>query len=62
MYIKVTDDLELREAIKQGLKDSDGYCPCHLEQNEDTKCLCKEFREQTVPGFCHCGLYEKVEE
>lgn len=21
--------------------------------------VCKEFREQTEPGYCHCGLYYK---
>jgi hypothetical protein len=24
--------------------------------------MCKEFREQEVPGTCHCGLYEKYKE
>ena len=58
----MTDDLELREAIKQGLKESGGYCPCRLEHTEENKCICKEFREQTITGPCHCGLYEKVDE
>ena len=38
-----------------------GYCPCAIEKNEDTKCICKEFREQES-GLCHCGRYMKVEE
>jgi hypothetical protein len=21
--------------------------------------MCKEFREQTTEGYCHCGLYYK---
>lgn len=25
---------------------------------DDTKCMCKEFREQES-GWCHCGLYYK---
>lgn len=36
-----------------------GYCPCAVVKNEDTKCICKEFREQES-GLCHCGRYEKV--
>lgn len=60
MKIKMTDDLELRESIKKGLKESGGYCPCRLEKTEDTKCMCKEFREQEY-GTCHCGLYIKEE-
>lgn len=46
--------------VKTKLKENDGYCPCRLEKNEDTKCMCKEFREQISrgeDGMCHCGLY-----
>ena len=46
-----------------GLKRTGGYCPCRLEQTEDTKCMCKEFKEQIADpnfeGFCHCMLYYK---
>ena len=31
-----------------------------IEKNEDTKCMCKEFREM-ASGTCHCGLYTKTE-
>ena len=40
---------------------NDGYCPCAIEQTEDTLCPCKDFREQDTPGLCLCGRYEKVE-
>lgn len=60
MKIKLTEDIELREQIQQSLKDNDNYCPCRLERTEDTKCMCKEFREQKQ-GPCHCGLYIKTE-
>lgn len=46
--------------IKDGLKARDGYCPCMIEKNEDTKCMCKQFREMES-GMCHCGLYIKGE-
>jgi hypothetical protein len=39
---------------------NDGYCPCAILQNEDTKCICKEFREQTTPGPCNCGRFMKI--
>ena len=39
---------------------NDGYCPCAIDKTEDTKCPCKEFREQKKPGECHCGRFEKV--
>ena len=44
--------------IQQALKENNGYCPCKLVKNEDTKCQCKEFREQES-GICHCGLFIK---
>lgn len=62
MKIKLSDNKELVAEIKQKLKDNDGFCPCRLTKTEDTKCPCKEFREQTEPGECHCGLFYKTEE
>lgn len=56
--IKVTQDKKLENAIRKALKDNDGYCPCRVQKTKDTKCMCKEFREQTS-GECHCGLYYK---
>lgn len=60
MKIVINEDKELVTAIRQGLKDNDGYCPCAIQKTEDTKCMCKEFREQKS-GPCHCGLYIKIE-
>ena len=61
MKIKLSDNKELVAEIRQKLKDNSGYCPCRLIKNEDTKCICKEFLEQTEVGECGCGLYYKVE-
>lgn len=55
-----TADKEHVKKIRAMLKENGGYCPCSLVKNEDTKCMCKEFREMGE-GVCHCGLYEKVE-
>lgn len=60
MRIKVSEDKELVESIRAKLKENGGFCPCRLEHNEDTKCPCKEFREQES-GECHCGLYKKTQ-
>lgn len=49
----------------QAVKDNDGYCPCKLLRNDDTKCMCKQFRDQVArqeAGECECGLYELVKE
>jgi hypothetical protein len=39
--------------------ENGGYCPRTSEKNDDTKCMCKEFREQES-GPCRCGRYEKI--
>ncbi|WP_039230644.1 ferredoxin-thioredoxin reductase catalytic domain-containing protein [Clostridium haemolyticum] len=54
------EDKIIVKKIREGLKRTGGYCPCSLIQNKDTKCMCKEFREQSNEGFCHCKLYKKV--
>ena len=56
----MNSDQELVNAIKDKLKSNGGYCPCVTIHNEDTKCMCKSFREQDFEGECHCGLYVKV--
>lgn len=64
MRIGYVEDKTLVEKIKQKLKENDGYCPCRLDKNEDTKCMCKEFRDQIdnkIIGTCHCGLYKIYE-
>ena len=57
-------DNEIVEEIKARLKETNGYCPCVLPEawSADTKCPCKNFREQTIEGECHCGLFQKIEE
>ena len=61
--IILNPDPDVVQTVRQGLKEKDGYCPCRLERSEDTKCMCKEFREQIddpdFEGFCHCYLYYK---
>lgn len=62
LKVKVIDDEEEFKRIVKMIESNDGYCPCKITKNVDTKCMCREFREQTKPGKCHCGLYIKVEE
>ena len=56
--IRLVDEPELIAEIQDQIEKNGGYCPCRLEKTPDTKCMCKEFREQKL-GICHCGLYEK---
>ena len=63
MKVRFNDDLEVVRMVKEGLKAKGGHCPCRVERNDDTKCMCKEFREQIADpdfeGYCHCMLYYK---
>lgn len=52
--------VEVNPDFKSAVDANDGYCPCLVEQNDDTKCMCKDFREQTEPGPCNCGRFEKM--
>lgn len=61
MTIIQNQDLVYAKEIRKKLKENDGYCPCSIVKNEDTKCMCKEFREMDE-GMCHCGLYIKVKD
>ena len=63
MAVTLNPDKQIVQSVKEGLKRTGGYCPCRLERNEDTKCMCKEFREQIAdPNFGHCMLYYKSRE
>ena len=57
--IILNPDKEVVKTVREGLKRTGGYCPCKLTRNEDTKCMCKEFRDMEE-GKCHCGLYVKT--
>lgn len=63
MKIRLNTDEELVRTVKQGLEKKGGYCPCMLEKSEDTKCMCRDFREKVkdpdFEGYCHCMLYYK---
>ena len=59
MKIIINSNKEEAERIKKAVKDNGGYCPCHLEKNERTKCICKNFLEGEAE-WCHCGLYKKI--
>lgn len=62
MKVTLNSDGTIVKEILTLIKNNDGYCPCALVKDDDTKCMCKSFREQTSEGECHCGLYIKVEE
>lgn len=54
--MKLNPNKEKVAEIRSKVKKGNGYCPCMIEQSEDTKCPCKDMRENKV---CICGLYVK---
>ena len=58
MRIYKNPDTDHVKEVKKKIKDNNGYCPCSLVKTEDTKCMCKEFRDMEE-GMCSCGLYIK---
>ena len=61
MKIELNPDKEFVKMFREKLKANDNYCPCRTSKTPDTKCMCKEFREQEE-GECHCGLYYKTKD
>lgn len=63
MKIRLNENKEVVESVKEGLRRTGGYCPCRLARTEDFKCMCCEFRDQIADpdyeGYCHCLLYYK---
>ena len=63
MAVRLNPDKAIVETVRKGLEARGGYCPCVLKKTPDTKCMCKEFRDQIkdpdFEGFCHCRLYYK---
>ena len=52
--------IEINPDFAKAVEQEGGYCPCAIFKNPDTKCMCKDFREQTEPGECACGRFKKV--
>jgi hypothetical protein len=63
MKIELYTDKETANEIRTKMREAGGHCPCVLpsKRNEDTVCICKNFREAPAGTVCHCGLYKKTE-
>lgn len=60
MRIYRNPDDEYAAEVIQKIKENNGHCPCKLVKTPDTKCKCKDFRDQVErgeSGSCHCGLW-----
>lgn len=52
MKVRLNEDKQVVDAIREGLKRTGGYCPCRLARTEENRCMCKEFKDQIAdPNF-----------
>ena len=61
--IVLGDDKALIAEVNRQLQETRGYCPCALEWNQSTKCICSTFRESFANGEeieCNCGKYKII--
>lgn len=54
-------DKEVYESVTKEIKANDGYCCCRIVRNENTRCVCKDFKEQQTEGLCYCERFIKKE-
>ena len=63
MKIRLNEDREIVETVREGLIAKGGYCPCRVGKKAENKCMCEEFRAQLADpnfeGYCHCRLFYK---
>ena len=62
LTVKPNPNVDMFKTVSDAVKQNNNYCCCEIEKTEDTKCMCKNFREQEESGFCHCGRFLKVRE
>lgn len=61
--IVLNDDKALVAEVNRQLQETRGYCPCALEWNESTKCICSAFKASYDKGEeteCSCGKYKII--
>ena len=64
MAVRLNDNKEVVDTIKEGLNRTGGYCPWRISHTEQNKCICEEVIEQIedpdFEGYGHCMLYYKT--
>ena len=61
MKVEINADTDFVKEIREAIRANNGHCPCEVEATPDTKCMCKDFRENVPVGeWCHCHLYKKL--
>lgn len=66
MKVRENEDKQVVAMIREGLKETGGYCPCKREHIPENICMCKEFKAQIADpdfeGYCHCMLFYKAKD
>lgn len=60
MKVVTNPNKQLVEEIRKKIKENNGYCACAISFNDDTRCMCTNFKDKINRGElgeCHCGLY-----
>lgn len=57
--VEFNPDMKKVKEVKELIKKNKGYCLNCTIKERDTKCMCKQFRNQQFEGLCKCGLYYK---
>lgn len=60
--VRLNEKLTVKKvnAILDAIDKNNGYCPCQPGQTADTKCHCKDFKENKKIGEpCICNIYVK---
>lgn len=61
--VRLNESLTVKKvnAILDAIDKCGGYCPCQAGKTADTKCHCKDFKENKKIGEpCICNIYVKV--
>ncbi|MCQ2081675.1 MAG: dUTP diphosphatase [Lachnospiraceae bacterium] len=65
MKIIRNPDKKKYDEITAAIKARDGYCCCIIQKNDETRCMCKDFRDKVskgIAGPCVCGRFIAVED
>lgn len=58
--VEINPNEDKLKEITEAVYANGGYCPCAITKDEDTKCMCKSFRDSEDVDFCHCGRFYKI--
>ncbi len=61
-------DIDKDGKIKAAVEANDGFCPCLVNKDTTTQCMCRDFRDSYAAlkkgesVTCRCGRYKAINE